>query len=173
MQVLTASGSSVGEGWPQWITPRWCSAVGRSRLIPVLPQGCRPIDSAVRAGENHDVDQTFDISFKNRGLVTGLRGTICLRKYLLGKFEKDGRFRLQANVSIVGPTTRVRPNRGPEPGPYEVRDTTLASACRARPKLEVQPAQALQSSTWDAGTKELRITLGHELGAVEISLTGP
>lgn len=128
--------------------------------------------AVLNSNENRDMEQTSDIPFKDRGLVTGLRQTIRLQKYLLGKVEMDGRFWLQANVSIVGPMTRIQPNRGPEPGTHEVRDTTLAFACRARPQLQVQPAQALKSSTWDAGTRELRLTLGHELGAVEIPLTG-
>lgn len=127
----------------------------------------------LNSNEDRDQDRIYDIPFAQDGLVRGMRGSLCLQKYIVAKEEGAGRLWLQANVSILGPSTQTDADGRVVPGTWATRDTVITFRCSEKPDVEVQPPGALAASDWDAAAGDLQLVLSHAHGAAEVVLSDP
>lgn len=112
--------------------------------------------AVMNSNENLDETESYLLPLTNRGLFTAIAGTIEPHAYLMGKFkERNRRLWLQANAE------------------YPERDTQIVISCTREPLAIVSPANALVSSSWNAATGDLQLTLSHADGAVEVLLSHP
>jgi hypothetical protein len=107
--------------------------------------------TVLNSNENLDEQQHYRLPLKDRGVFTGIEGTIDVHSYLVGKFEDGNRtLWLQTNSE------------------YPDRVMTLRIACAAEPGLKVSPAEALVARQWIDGALELSLAYSH--GVVELSV---
>jgi hypothetical protein len=104
------------------------------------------------SNENLDRPQTFEMLLSG-GLLSGIRGTIGVHEYLIGKIPRAGDgFWFQTN------------------GEYPDRALTLSLACTRRPAVTIEPPSAALKNEWDSEAKSLSLRLSHAAGAVEVTL---
>ena len=102
--------------------------------------------------ENEDITESFAVPLTT-GWLTRLSGTVGPHAYVMGKCEDQGRrLWLQANTE------------------YPDRETVLNIGCARRPELQVRPPAAGKAARWDEAAKILSLHLGHQQGAVEVTV---
>lgn len=104
------------------------------------------------SNENQDISQRYEMPWAS-GLVRGLKGTVGVHQYIIGKFSKGGEsFWFQANTE------------------YPDRTTDIVLKCARKPQCKISPASAAASAHWDEASQSLSLRLAHAAGAVEVEL---
>ena len=104
------------------------------------------------SSENQEVDQTFTMPLECRP-VTQIAGVAEIHRYVIGKIASDRKsFWFQTNSE----------------DPERLFDVTLR--CPVKPTCTVEPSTALMAEVWSAESKQLKLRISNETGAVNVEI---